>query len=194
MIHRALLTGLVAIGSFTLLTPPAFAQEGMEAEMAAWQKAGQPGPHHEHLAAYAGTWQAETKFWPEPSAEPMVSPATIEYRMIMNGRYLEETIASEFMGEPFKGRGLYGFNNLTGEVQAAWIDDTSTGIYLYSGSMSDDGTEMTLKGKYKDPVSGEWRETRSVMRISDDKIHYTSYEVDGGKEWKMMEITGTRQM
>lgn len=194
MIHRALLTCLLAIGSLTILAPPTRAQEGTDAEMAAWEKAGQPGPHHEHLAALVGKWQAETKFWPEPSAEPIIAPATIEYRMIMKGRYLEENITSEFMGQPFTGRGLYGFNNVTGELQAVWIDDTSTGMYTYTGSISDDGTELILKGKYKDPVSGEWRETRSVMRISEDNLHYTGYEVDGGKEWKMMEITGTRKM
>jgi hypothetical protein len=194
MIYRALLTCLLAIGSATLLTRPAVAQEGMEAEMEAWEKAGQPGPHHQHLAALVGKWEAETKFWGEPSGEPMTSPATIEYRMIMDGRYLEEIITSEFMGEPFKGRGLYGFNNVTGELEAVWIDDMSTGIYQYSGSMNDDGSEMVMKGKYKDPVSGEWRENRSVMKISKDELHYTSYEMDGGKEWKMMEITATRKM
>lgn len=194
MMHRAFLICLLAVGSLSLWASPAVAQEGMDAEMAAWQKAGQPGPQHKQLAALTGTWQAETKFWAEPSAEPMTSPGTIEYRMIMDGRYLEETITSEFMGEPFKGRGLYGFNNVTGELQAVWIDDTSTGIYEYSGSINDDGTEMTLKGKYKDPVSGEWKENRSVMRISKDELHYTSYEVDGGKEWKMMEMTATRKM
>ncbi len=194
MRYRTPLTCLLSFACLTVWAPPAAAQQEMEAAMAAWQEAGQPGVQHEHLAVLTGTWQAETKFWMDPSAEPMVSPATIEYRMIMNGRYLEETITSEFMGRPFKGRGLYGFNNVTGELQAAWIDDTSTGIFLYSGSINDDGTEMTLKGKYKDPVTGDWMETRSVMRISKDSLHYSSYEMEGAGERKTMEITGIRKM
>ena len=194
MRYRNLLIVGLAIGSLALWAPPAAAQQEMEAAMAAWAEAGKPGVHHEHLAALTGTWQAETRFWMDPSAEPMVSPATAEYRMIMGGRYLEETITSEFMGQPFKGRGLYGFNNVTGELQAVWIDDTSTGIFLYSGSMNDDGTEMTLKGRYKDPVTGEWRETRSVMRISKDNLHYIDYEMEGANEKKTMEIIGTRKM
>lgn len=180
-------------GLLCLWAPPAAAQQEMDAAMAAWEKAGQPGAHHKHLAALAGTWEAETKFWMDPSGEPTVSPATIEYRMIMNGRYLEETIKSDFMGQPFTGRGLYGFNNVTGEVEAVWIDDTSTGIFQYTGSISDDGTEIALKGKYKDPVTGEWKENRSVMRISKDMLHYAGYEMEGGEEWKVMEITGTRK-
>ena len=194
MRHWNLFFGVLAIGSLTLGTKPAAAQQEMEAAMAAWAEAGKPGVHHEHLAALTGTWQAETRFWMDPSAEPMVSPATLEYRMIMDGRYLEEIITSEFMGQPFEGRGLYGFNNVTGELQAVWIDDTSTGIFLYSGTINDDGTEMSLTGKYKDPTTGEWRETRSVMRISKDNLHYVSYEVEGTTEKKTMEITGTRKM
>ncbi len=192
MTYRALLTPLLVFGTLTFWTPPAQAQE--DAAMAAWQKAGQPGKHHKQLAALVGTWQAESRFWTEPSGEPMVSPATFEYRMIMDGRYLEENVTSEFMGQPFKGRGLYGFNNVTGELEAVWIDGMSTGIYRYSGSMSEDGSEMTLKGKYKDPASGEWKESRTVMRVSKDSFHYTGYEMEGGKEWKMMEITATRKM
>ena len=117
----------------------------------------------------------------------------MEYRMIMNGRFLEEVITSDFMGQPFKGRGLYGFNNVTGEVQAVWIDDSSTGIYSYSGSINEAGDEMMLEGKFMDPVTKEWKHSRSVMRMSRDKLHYESYEKSDGSEWKTMEITATRQ-
>ncbi|UCF20015.1 MAG: DUF1579 domain-containing protein [Gemmatimonadota bacterium] len=168
-------------------------EDDMAATMAAWQKAGQPGVQHQHLAALVGTWDAETKFWMDPSAEPMASTGTIEYRMVMDGRYLEEVITSEIMGRPFKGRGLYGYNNVTGELEAVWIDDMSTGIYWYSGSINEAGDEVSLKSKYIDPITKEWRNTRSVMRISSDKLHYESYETFDGQERKTMEITGIRK-
>lgn len=193
---RRTLLAMFLLGGLTLwVTPVAAQQEGeMAAEMEAWQKAGQPGMHHKHLAKMVGTWEAETKMWMEgPSADPMVMPATIEYRMIMDGRYLEEIITSQFMGQPFKGRGLYGFNNLTDEVEALWIDNMSTGLYTYDGTINEAGDEIALKGKYMDPVTKEWRETRSVMKISPDRLHYTSYESEDGKEQKMMEITATRK-
>ncbi len=182
------------LAGLALWAAPAAAQEGdMAAMMEAWQKAGQPGMHHQHLAVLVGTWEVETKFWMQPGAEPLISPATAKYEMIMNGRFLEETISSEFMGQPFRGRGLYGFNNVTGELQAMWIDDTATGIYSYSGSINEAGDQITLKGKYMDPVTKVWTQTRSVMRISKDKIHYENFEISDGQERKTMEITGKRK-
>lgn len=196
MTCRKLLATLLLSG-LTLRAAPAAAQQEeispeIAAEMEAWQKAGEPGMHHEHLAKLVGTWEAETKFWSDPTAEPMVMPATMEYRMIMNGRYLEEIITSEFMGQPFNGRGLYGYDNITNKLQAAWIDNTSTGIYTYDGSINEAGDEMVLKGRYMDPLTNKWKETRSVMKISPDNLHYVSYETEDGKEQKMVEITATR--
>jgi hypothetical protein len=194
MRYRIPLAGALVLGCLALSTSAATAQdEDQAAMMAAYQQAGQPGMHQEQLAALVGSWEAETKFWMDPAGEPMVSSATLEYRMIMDGRYLEEIISSDFMGQPFHGRGLYGYNNVTGQLQAVWIDDMSTGIYTYSGSMNEAGDEMTLTGKYMDPVTKEWRETRSVMKISKDELHYTGWETVNGEEHKTMEITGTRK-
>lgn len=186
LFHISVLSGLM------LWTAPAAAQDEMAEMMAAWQRAGQPGVHHEHLARLVGTWEAETKMWTDPAGEPTVTPATAEYRMVMDGRYLEESITSEFMGQPFSGRGLYAYNNLTGEVQAIWIDNMSTALFAYEGSLNEAGDEMTLTGKYMDPMTKEWKETRSVMRFSESELLYVSYEVVNGQEQKMMEISGRR--
>jgi hypothetical protein len=181
------------MGGLMLWAAPVAAQdEDMAAMMEAWQKAGQPGEHHKHLAVIVGSWEAETKMWMDPSGEPTVMPATAQYEMIMDGRFLMETIKSEFMGQPFTGHGLYGFNNNTGKLQASWIDNMSTGIYTYEGSINEAGDEIVLTGKYMDPMTKEWKKTRSVMRISADKIHTTGYETVNGTEQKTMEITATR--
>jgi hypothetical protein len=181
-------------GSLAPWPAPAAAQEqDMAAMMEAWQKAGQPGMPHKHLAKLVGTWEAETKMWMDPSAQPTVTPATIEYKMIMDGRYLMETISSEFMGQPFMGHGLYAFNNITGKVQAIWIDSSSTAIYSYEGTINEAGDEIVLKGMYIDPMTKEKKTGRSVMRLSADEVHVVSYETSGGEEWKMMEITGKRK-
>ncbi len=162
--------------------------------MEAWQKAGTPGKHHEQLAAFVGSWDAEIKFWMDPSAEPLVSHGTIDYEMVMGGRYLREKVASDFMGQPFKGLGYYGYNNVTGKVQAVWLDDMSTGIYSYSGSLNDSGDKLVLTGKYQDPVTNEWRTTKSVMRVeSPDRLHYVSYQIRDGEEIQEMEIIATRK-
>lgn len=201
---RALSQSALALACLTLMAVPASAQEEKEqqeeqvqaadAMMEAWAKAGTPGEKHEQLAALVGTWDAEMKFWMDPSAEPLSSTGTVTYEMIMDGRYLREEVKSDFMGQPFHGLGTYGYNNVTGQLEATWIDDMSTGVYSYEGSIGEDGKEFVVKGTYTDPVSNEKRETRSVMRIvSPDRLHYESFETRDGKEVKIMEITSTRK-
>lgn len=198
---RTSLSRLAPLAGLLIWAAPLGAQEKEQppaAEMAemmeAWQKAGQPGEQHQHLAKLVGSWNAEVKFWMDPSGDPMISHGTMDYEMIMGGRYLEEKIRSDFMGQPFQGRGIYGYNNVTGELEAVWIDDMSTGIYTYTGSIDEAGKEIALIGKYQDPMTREWKQSRSEMHlISDTELHYVSYEVQGDQEIKIMEITGTRK-
>lgn len=192
--YRTLPLALLLLVPLALWPATAAGQEEDAAVMEAWQQAGQPGAMHQHLAALVGTWEAETKFWMAPDAEPATFPGTIHYRMIMDGRFLEERVEADFMGQAFNGMGLYGYNNVTERVEATWIDDMSTGVYSYTGSINEAGDEIELKGRYMDPVTGEWKDTRSVMRFSDDQLHYISYETVNGEEHKIMEITGTRKM
>jgi hypothetical protein len=192
MQYRAL-SAVLAAGLMLWAAPAAAQEPDMAAMMEAWQKAGQPGVQHEQLAAYVGSWEGESKMWMDPAGEPTVSTVEIQYEMIMDGRYLSETMKSDFMGQAFKGHGLYAFNNLTGKVQAIWIDNTASGIYMYGGSLNEAGDEIVLSGKYMDPMTNEWKETRSVMRISGDQLHYVGYEMMEGEKIKTMEITATRK-
>lgn len=193
MRYRALITATLLCG-LTLWAAPALAQdEDMAAMMEAWQKAGQPGTPHQQLAVLVGAWDAETKFWMDPSGEPMVTPGFMEYEMIMDGRFLMETIHSEFAGQQFIGHGLYGYDNITGKVQASWIDNMSTGMYRYEGSINEAGDEIVLKSQYMDPITKEWKKTRSVMKFSANELHYTHYEIEDGKERKTMEVKATRK-
>ncbi len=194
MRYRTVLAMLL-LGGFTLWAAPAAAQQQQEmAEaMAAWQKAGQPGVPHQQLAKLVGTWKSTAKMWMDPAGEPMVMPGTVEYRMIMDGRFLEENVSSEFMGQPFSGRGLYGYDNVTGKLVATWIDNMSTGIYLGEGTINEAGDEMVLHGSYTDPLTKEETATRSGMRISDTELTAIAYETVDGQEQKMMEITAWRK-
>ena len=69
----------------------------------------------------------------------------------------------------------------------------SSGIFVYEGTINEAGDEIVLMNKFLDPMTNEWKESRSLMRISADKLHYISYEVTDGEERKMMEITATRK-
>lgn len=184
-----------------LLTLPlagAMAQEsgqpGMPEEMAQMMKLAQPGEHHEHLSRMAGKWNSEGKFWMQPGAEPTVSMGTVEVISIMGGRWMKSDFAAEFMGQPFIGLGLDGYDNLSQKHIGVWIDSMGTMMMTFEGTCQDNGRVTTTYADFVDPATGTAMTMKSVTSFIDDK----TWKLDGymqmpdGSEFKSMEILYTR--
>lgn len=176
----------------------ASAQESGDAEMAAmmeaYEKAGTPGEHHQVLGRMVGEWDLEVRMYMDASGEPSVSSGTSVTKWVMDGRFVEEKVTGDFMDATFTGHGLTGYNNLTGEYEATWIDNHSTQIGRYKGELDDQG-RMIFVTKSKDPVTGQMVKVRSVAEfISDDEMVVKGYEDRGDGESLTMELRYTRKM
>lgn len=171
--------------------------EGMSPEQAeamkAWEKAGAVGEHHAHLKPMAGRFDAVAKFYMDPS-HPTESKGVSENEMVLGGRFLEQRYKGDFMGMPFEGRGLTGYNNLKQKYTAIWVDNTYTGVMTSEGTCTDGGKTMNFESNFDDPMTGKPKKSRAVIKIeSNDKHSYEAHEVgEDGKEHKVMEITYTR--
>ncbi len=192
-------TTLAALALGLALAGPAAAQEPQQEYssadelMAAYMKAGTPGEAHALLARMSGTWDVEVKSWMDPSGQPEIVHGIAQISMGMDGRFSIEKVEGNFMGMPFQGTGVTGYNNVTGEYQSVWFDNMSTALYTYTGSA--DGDKITLTGEHKDPVTGEKVKQRSVLTlIGNDQMHVDNYETRGGTEAKNMELHYTRKM
>lgn len=154
---------------------------------------GTPGEPHQALAQTAGTWKATNKWKPTPDAEPMVSEATAERRMILGGRFLVEEYKSEFFGQPFEGMLLTGYDNATEEYVSLWIDNYGTQFHLSHGTENEAG-EITFRGVIKDPQTPDGRPGRSVLiPMGPDKTKFQFYDTTvDGTEFMHMEIVYTR--
>jgi len=157
------ITLLVAAGA-ALAQDSAAPSGDQQAIMEAYQRAATPGPQHANLAAMAGEFTLTLKSFNEPGAEPEVSTGTATRKMVLGGRYLEETVQASVMGQPFEGRGLTGYDNVTRTWWGAWIDSMSTGIMITSGSWDEEAGVGSFEGEYNDPVTGELQSSRSVIR------------------------------
>ena len=167
--------------------------EEATAQMQAWMALANPGEHHEHLAAYVGTWKSEIKMWMEPGTDPMINPAESEARVILGGRFLEWTHIGNFGGMPFEGRQLDGYNNGDQRYETTWADNFGTLVVNYTGQCEDDGKVRTMHGEMTDPMSGGTIPQRAVYSWQDDD-HWTyeSYMGQGEMEFKNMEIHYSR--
>ena len=164
----------------------------MQEMMRKAEAAGAPGPEHKALEHFVGTWKADVKCWMDPNSAPNQSQGTAEARWIHGGRFLEETFQGNFMGKPFHGRSILGFNNVKRTYQSVWIDDMSTGMFMSEGK--GDGTTITLEGRSSCPATGRTDiPMRLVYRVTGPGQH-TFEMFDGSKDFaKTMEIRYTRQ-
>lgn len=189
-------TLVLALAASILAVPPVSAQEEdgeMAAMMEAYEKAGTPGEHHEHLGRMVGEWDAEVRMYMEPGAEPAVTQAASTVEWVMDGRFVKETVESEFMGQPFHGVGYTGYNNVAGEYEATWMDNHSTALYRYTGHVDDQG-RMVFHSESVDPVTGETVQEKGVSEfVSDDEMIVRSYRLEDGEEVLTMELRYERK-
>jgi hypothetical protein len=169
-------------------------QMDQQAMMEEFKRLGTPGEPHKLLASLAGSWTTKTKEWMEPGKPPMESTGTAEMKMLLDGRFLQQELSGDMMGQPYSGMGLLGYDNLRKRYVTTWIDSMGTGIFTMEGTGSADGKTITLKGGHAIPGGGQMTH-RAVWTIVDGNTQtfdmYGTYP--GGKETKMMEMTYTRK-
>ena len=169
------------------------------AMMEAWAKAATPGPEHARLAQLEGEWDMTIRSWTGPGAPPAEARGSSTYRMILGGRYLEQTavgeMGPEMGGAEFHGAGLTGYDNMRGVYVATWVDNMGTGILYAEGRWDDDTASLVTHAEYLDPMSGTTKKVRMVTRIVSPVRHVFEWHEDGpdGGDVKAMEIEYTRR-
>ena len=165
----------------------------MQAMMDIYKKVGTPGEPHKMLAKLEGSWTTRSRGWFD-GKPTMESIGTCEQKLVLGGRYLEQTYTGNMDGTPYSGISLMGFNNHTKKFESIWLDSMSTAIYLFVGKESADGGTISQECSYDDPARGPcvWR---TVTRIKDDNtLEFEMFITPkGGKSEKMMEMTISRK-
>jgi hypothetical protein len=190
LIRVSMLIALAAVAA----AGAAMGQEMSPEQQQAMMKAMTPGVHHKHLAQFAGKFEYTSKMWMSPGGQPMESKGTSVAEMVMGGRYLQDEVAGDVMGMPFKGMGLTGYDNLAGEYTFAWIDNMSTSIMRGAGSCSSDGKVITLEGTILAPGVPEPKPFKQVVTWVDENHHTMDWYMpsEKGEMFKTMELKYTR--
>lgn len=195
MAHRIASIGLAAMITLVLSETIA-AQEPAADEMAAMMEAVAPDENHVVLEQLAGSWSHEVQFYPAPGAEPMAMTATSTSEMTMGGRYLVTEIDGDFLGTPFEGREVMGYDKVRGQYFALFHDNMSTGPMISWGSWDPATRTMSMEGTFADPMTGNLeKKVRNTTRFLDDgSVHYENWGPGpDGQMYKTMEIHSTRQ-
>ena len=171
--------------------PPAGAPS---AEMAMDEFMDKPGPEQAMLRKDVGNWDASFKMWMDPKQPPMESKAT--YTSTMFGDFwLQSEYKGDFMGKPFVGHDLLGYDLHRKKFIGSWCDNTSSQMMIFEGTYDPATRTLTTKSEMMDPMNpGHMvKFTNKTVWKSDDLKIYTAHEDHGeGKEWDGMVIEFTR--
>jgi hypothetical protein len=173
---------------------PAMSKQ-QQAMMEAMQKAAEVRPEHKQLDYFVGDWSTTTTMASDGKSPPQKSEGKAHNEAIFGGRYQRMTFDGTYEGQPFKGEGFLGFDNMKGKFLNTWIDSMSTSFWLAYGTYDAATKTYTFRGDMADYAKpGAKMSVRQVVHIV-DPTHYTFewYEMHGGKEAKMMQIDYTKK-
>ena len=165
-------------------------------EMKAFMEYATPGEQHKVLAALDGNWDGATTMWMSEKGAPMTSTATMTNKMIMGGRFQQSSFKGDFMGQPFEGMSLEGYDNSKKKFVSTWIDNMGTGLMNFEGDLSADGKVIESAGTFKNPATGKMCNMRQKMTITDANnavMEMWGPDSQTGKMYKTMEIKLTRK-
>jgi hypothetical protein len=183
---RAVFAIAITVGFLT----PCFAQEESAAQMEMIEKLMKPGEYHELFKDFVGTWSAEVKIWMDPSAPPIVTKGQATFKLIFDGRFLYGDFLGEFMGSPFKGINIMGYDNAKKEFFSIWLDNSTTGLLSAKGTYDAGTKKYQFRAETFDPYSGQTLEMReeAYFATQDEYISATYAKPKDGEEFKNMEM------
>jgi hypothetical protein len=131
------------------------------------QEPPKPGPEHELLKKWVGTWDTTMKM-PGDVAE-VKGVAT--YKMELGGLWLASSHEGEFGGMKFQGRGLDSYDAAKKKYVSVFVDNMSTSPLVMEGTYDKAKKILTMEGegpgmdgkptKYK--TLAEWKDDNTVV-------------------------------
>jgi hypothetical protein len=87
-----------------------------------------PTELHQRLARLAGRWKGTAKTYADPSNPDAAESASWEsvIEMLLGGRFMRFTYASEAMGQPIAGEFTLAYEQGDGVFRMSWIDSLHT--------------------------------------------------------------------
>lgn len=205
MKRQSMLKWLVCVGMVLVSIGPVGAQNNKEGEpgiptpsadqmeeMMAYMKAGTPNENHERLSAMVGHWDALVKRWNPGMPQVMESKGTCSNEWILNDHFLLTKYKGDFMGMPFEGAGITGYDNISKRYFSIWLDNMSTGPKTEYGQYDESSKTYNYTGTFESPLGKTIKSKSTTTVVGKDEHVFTMYQ--GEKELeKVMEITYKRQ-
>ena len=151
-------------------------------------KAPPPTAEHKKLLESAGNWEGSVVFIAPDKTE---STATAREKIEPIGPYWTQSrFESNFMGSPYLGTGVMGYDPEKKKFIGTWVDNMSSHFALMEGKM--EGDKLVMRWQAPDMTSGKLVPHRSETTHAADTVT-TSFFTGDGADAKNMVITMKRK-
>jgi hypothetical protein len=151
----------------------------------------QPTPEHADLLKGVGMWEGTlTMFVPGASAEPTPCQETI---VGVGDFWTSSTFTCDFMGMPFVGNGVLGFDTERKLFVGTWIDSMTTRLVVMEGKMDPAKKALVMSYEAPSPMDGKMTRHR-IETVHESADAYTStFFMGEGEGQKHMVIAMKRK-
>jgi hypothetical protein len=128
-----------------------------------------------------------------PGGEATPRTATAQIEALFDGRFIVEEFSSDMMGQPYEGRLMQGYDNITERYWSIWVDSMNTGAWVYYGHEVEPGL-IEFRGTGHDVFTPTGRPARLTVTTDGDE-GYTMHMYDhrpGVDEYVVMELVYRR--
>ncbi len=153
-----------------------------------------PGPEHELLKSFEGTWDVVGRFCMEPEKPPAESKGTYVAKMRCGGFWLVGDYKGEMMNTQFEGHGVLGYDTRKKKFVSSWVDSMSTHFGTDEGTYDEKSKSFTFVGEAPN-AAGKMEKYRQVWWVKgQDRFDIVFYSIgEGDKETKTGEMEFRRK-
>jgi hypothetical protein len=158
------------------------------------QQAPKPGPEHELLRNFEGTWDviAKASFVPgQPASE---SKGVATNKVALGGFFVIGDFKGQMMGMDFQGHGIHGYDTHKKKYTSVWADSMGSWMMIAEGNY--DKATKTLTETCEAPdMTGKLTKYKMVTEFKDRDTHVftMSWPDDKGKDYVGLTITYKRR-
>ena len=166
-------------------------QPDMAAMMAKMKAFTTPGPEHEVLERFLGTWTMESSVMGQPPEKSEVT-----WSWLMEGRWLQSHAKGQMMGQPIETASWMGYDRFKQSYVMTFVNTMDTAMLRAEGDLTRDGRALIAYGTLDEYLTGEHdKMVKYVWRfVSDDEIVQDIHDLPIGEEnTKVVEIRYRRK-
>jgi len=131
-----------------------------------------PGPEHEMLKKWEGTWDATMTMMGKDSK------CSATYKMELGGLWLMSSFEGDLGGMKFSGRGMDSYDATKKKFVGIWVDSFSTSPMTLEGTYDKEKKTLTMAGEGPGEGGKNMKYKAVTVWNDDDTATFTMYMAD----------------